>query len=130
MVSPFIDLTETEKSFVFMSCFWVIQAMKAVRKNNMVKLRRVSIAIAGNVYGLAMWRNSVIRQPVTEAKFIIKCSLFILLPGVSRLPKPEPTNDIQPIVYSSSRHIAKPHVTCILHCVHEDVPCSVYTEVI
>jgi len=31
-----------------------------------------------------MWRNSVIRLPVTEAKFITKCSLFILLPGVIR----------------------------------------------
>ena len=29
-----------------------------------------------------MWRNSVIRLPVTAAKFIIKCSLFILLSGV------------------------------------------------
>ena len=32
-----------------------------------------------------MWRISVIRLTVTEAKFIIKCSLFILLPGVFRL---------------------------------------------
>jgi len=36
-------------------------------------------------YGLAMWRKSVIRLTVTEAKLIIKCSLFILLPGVFRL---------------------------------------------
>ena len=50
------------------------------------------------------------RQPVTAAKFMIKSSLFILLPGVIRLPKPEPTKDIQPIVHSSPRHIAKPHV--------------------
>jgi len=47
------------------------------------------------------------RQPVTDAKFITKCSLFILLPGVVRLPKPKPTNDLQPIGHSSSRHIAK-----------------------
>ena len=50
------------------------------------------------------------RQPVTAAKFIIKSSLFILLPGVFRLLKPEPTKDIQPIAHSSPRHIAKPHV--------------------
>ena len=35
-------------------------------------------------YGLAMWRKSVIRLPVTEAKYINNCSLFILLPGVIR----------------------------------------------
>lgn len=52
----------------------------------------------------------MIRQPVTAAQFMIKCSLFILLPGIIRLPKPKPTNDIQPIVHPSSRHIAKPHV--------------------
>ncbi len=34
-----------------------------------------------------MWRNSVIRLPVTDAKYINKCSLFILLPGVIRQPK-------------------------------------------
>ena len=34
--------------------------------------------------GLAMWRKSVIRLPVTEVKFITKSSLFILLPGVVR----------------------------------------------
>jgi len=32
-----------------------------------------------NVQGLAMWRNFVIRQPVTDAKFKNKCSLFIRL---------------------------------------------------
>ena len=52
----------------------------------------------------------MIRQPVTAAKFMIKCSLFILLPGIIRLPKPKPTIDIQPIFYPSPRHIAKPHV--------------------
>jgi len=31
-----------------------------------------------------MWGNSVIRLPVTEAKFINKSSLSILLPGVIR----------------------------------------------
>ena len=66
--------------------------------------------VTHNVYGLAMWRYSVIRQPITAAKFMIKSSLFIQLPGVFRLLKPKPTNDIQPIVYSSPRHIAKPHV--------------------
>jgi hypothetical protein len=70
----------------------------------------MSFRVAANVYGLAMWRYSVIRQPVTDAKFITKYSLFILLTGIFRLLKPEPTKDIQPIVYPSPRHIAKPHV--------------------
>jgi hypothetical protein len=51
-----MDLTETEKPFAFMSCFLVVQAMKAVRKKNMVKLRRVFIAIAGNGHSFAVGR--------------------------------------------------------------------------
>jgi len=35
-------------------------------------------------YGLAMWRKSVFRLTVTDAKYITKSSLFILLPGVIR----------------------------------------------
>jgi hypothetical protein len=34
-----------------------------------------------------MWRQSVIRLPVTDAKYITKSSLFILLPGVIRQPE-------------------------------------------
>jgi hypothetical protein len=33
-----------------------------------------------------MWWKSVIRLPVTAAKYITKSSLFILLPGVIRQP--------------------------------------------
>ena len=44
-------------------------------------------------YGLAMWRNSVIRLTVTEAKLVIKCSLFILLPGVFRLLELKPNSE-------------------------------------
>jgi hypothetical protein len=40
-----------------------------------------------------MWRNSVIRLPVTDAKFIIKCLLFILLPGVIRQPGLKPNSE-------------------------------------
>jgi len=40
-----------------------------------------------------MWRNSVIRLPVTAAKFIIKSSLFILLPGVIRQPELKLTSE-------------------------------------
>jgi hypothetical protein len=38
------------------------------------------------------WK-SVIRLPVTEAKFINKCSLFILLPGVIRQPGLKPSSE-------------------------------------
>jgi len=48
-----MDFTETKKSLAFMSCFLVVQAMKVVKNNNMVKLRRVFIAIAGNGLGIA-----------------------------------------------------------------------------
>ncbi|WP_133176979.1 hypothetical protein [Terrimonas sp.] len=40
--------------------------------------------MTANGFGLAMWQYSVIRLPVTDAKFIAKCSLFILLPGIIR----------------------------------------------
>ena len=44
-----------------------------------------------NVDGdVAVFEN---RQPVTEAKFINKSSLFILLLGVIRLPKPKPISE-------------------------------------
>ena len=48
-------------------------------------------------YGLAMWRKSVIRLPVTAAKFINKCSLFILLPGVIRQPGLKPNSEQKPV---------------------------------
>jgi hypothetical protein len=51
-----------------------MQAMKAGRKNNMVKLRRVFIAIAGNVDGLLLcWyfiKSS--RQPKPIEKLLMK----------------------------------------------------------
>jgi len=43
--------------------------------------------------GIAIWRNSAIRLTVTEAKFITKCSLFILLPGVFRLLELKPDSE-------------------------------------
>ncbi|MFT3946611.1 MAG: hypothetical protein QM763_06520 [Agriterribacter sp.] len=43
--------------------------------------------------GLAMWQNSVIRRFVTDAKFINKSSLFILLPGVIRQPELKPGSE-------------------------------------
>jgi hypothetical protein len=52
------------------------------------------------------------RQPATEAKFINKSSLFILLPGVIRRPKLKPISEQKVRIYSSPRHIAKPPVVC------------------
>ena len=46
------------------------------------------------------------RQPVTAAKFINKNSLFILLLGVIRLPKPKLISDTSLIALESPRHIA------------------------
>ncbi len=46
-----------------MSCFLVVQAIKAVKKNNMVELRRVFIAIAGNGQGLLQGWNSLLVRP-------------------------------------------------------------------
>jgi hypothetical protein len=40
-----------------------------------------------------MWRNSVVRLPVTAAKYITKSSLFILLPGVIRQPELMPISE-------------------------------------
>jgi len=40
-----------------------------------------------------MWRNSVIRLTVTDAKYITKSSLFILLPGVIRQPELKPNSE-------------------------------------
>jgi hypothetical protein len=52
------------------------------------------------------------RQPVTAAKFIIKSSLFILLPGVIRRLELKPISEQKLSIYSSPRHIAKPPVGC------------------
>ncbi|OJY85076.1 MAG: hypothetical protein BGP14_04320 [Sphingobacteriales bacterium 44-15] len=57
-----------------------------------------------------MWRYSVIRLPVTDAKFITKCSLFILLPGVIRQPGLKLNSEQKTGIYSFSRHIGKPNV--------------------
>jgi len=60
-----------------------------------------------------MWRKSVIRLPVTDAKYITKSSLFILLPGVIRQAGTEAQQRTKkPGIYSSARHIAKPLVAC------------------
>ena len=40
-----------------------------------------------------MWRYSVIREPVTAAKFINKSSLFILLSGVIHLVELKPNSE-------------------------------------
>jgi hypothetical protein len=63
-------------------------------------------------YGLVMWRKSVVRLSVTAAKYIIKCSLFILLPGVIRQPGLKLNSGQKPGICSSSRHIVKPNVAC------------------
>jgi hypothetical protein len=66
--------------------------------------------ISANGYGLAMWRYSVFRQPVTAAEFIDKSSLFILLLGVIRRLELKPNSEQKLSIYSSPRHIAKPPV--------------------
>ena len=46
------------------------------------------------------------RQPVTDAKFINKSSLFILLPGVIRRLELKLISEQKLRIYSSPRHIA------------------------
>ncbi len=58
---------------------------------------------------MAVFEN---RQPVTEAKFINKSSLFILLLGVILLLGLKLNREQKLRIYSSPRHIAKPHVVC------------------
>ena len=52
------------------------------------------------------------RQPVTEAKFITKSSLFILLLGFIRRLELKLNSEQKLRTYSSPRHIAKPPVVC------------------
>jgi len=49
--------------------------------------------LAYNGYGLAMWWYLKNVKPGTEAKFINKSSLFILLPGVVRLLELKPNSE-------------------------------------
>jgi len=50
------------------------------------------------------------RQPVTAAKFINKCSLFILLPGFIRRLELKPISEQKAENIFVARHIAKPLV--------------------
>lgn len=59
-------------------------------------------------FGLAMWRNSVVRLTVAEAKLLQKCSLFIPSPGVIRLPDLKSKCGQKLRIYSLPRQIAKP----------------------
>jgi hypothetical protein len=46
-----------------------------------------------NDSGLAMWRKSLIRQAGTDAKYITKSSILILLPGVILQPELKPNSN-------------------------------------
>jgi hypothetical protein len=59
-------------------------------------------------YGLAMWRYFENRQPVTAAKFINKCSLFIQLLGVIPRLELKPISEQKVEHIFITRHIAKP----------------------
>src|SRR5579871_1325308 len=52
------------------------------------------------------------RQPVTAAKFITKCSLFILMLGVIRRLEPQLNSKQKAENIFVARHIAKPPVVC------------------
>jgi hypothetical protein len=64
-----------------------------------------------NVKALAMWRYSVFLLSGAAAEKRHKSSLFILLPGVIRLPKLKLNSEQKLKTYSSSaRHIANAFV--------------------
>jgi hypothetical protein len=64
-----------------------------------------------NVEAMAMWRHSLNVQPGTDANYRYKSSLFILLLGVIRLPKPKLNSDVSLIVLESPRHIRQCNVS-------------------
>ena len=78
--------------------------------------------MAANVQGLAFVAVFENRQPVTEAKFINKNSLFIQLPGVIRRLELKPISDPprRMRIYSSPRHIAKPLVCVQVSCLCDE----------
>jgi hypothetical protein len=72
------------------------------------------VKIAAKVDGLAMWRYSVFCQLVAAAKFINKCSLFILSPGFIRRLEPKQNSEQKVEHIFVGRHIAKPPVGCCI----------------
>jgi len=59
-------------------------------------------------YGGTLAPEGIFATPSTEAKFIIKSSLFILLPGFVRRLELKPISNKKLRIYSSPHHISKP----------------------
>ena len=67
--------------------------------------------MAANVQSLAMWRYSVLSQPGLVLIKDMKMSIYSKAGFIRKLDM-SPSSDIWLRTYSSSRHIAKPHVVC------------------